>query len=179
VEDLDGLGARGADEIALLGGRRRMLLDGGEVRIADDGVLVMIPGARTIRVGNQSRTSDGKAGWLTEMPTPIRKLAANRTGVESAPRNALKTAMKPRPATSAHLTPSLAISSEPGTDARASSRTGSANRAPTAFSSRWRSRWISGINGGIASMVRRRQIPPSHRRRRWTKSFRVSFTAAS
>src|ERR1700730_14394432 len=93
--------------------------------------------AIAIRAGNHSRTIDGKAGWHTATPTPIRNVAEKRTVVLGPiPRKAPKRATIPRPAMSAPRTPSLAMSSEPGTAAVARSSTGRATRAPTAFSSK-------------------------------------------
>src|SRR6266705_901962 len=52
-----------------------------------------------MRRGNHSRTSDGKAGCVTATPTPMRKVAPNRTGMLGPkPRRAPKTAMAPSPA---------------------------------------------------------------------------------
>src|SRR5260370_35070634 len=34
-----------------------------------------------MRLGNQSRTIEGKAGWLTATPRPIRNVEVNSTGV--------------------------------------------------------------------------------------------------
>src|ERR1700674_1606089 len=130
-----------------------------------------------MRRGNHSRTRDGNAGWLTATPTPIRKVAPKSTGVLGpSPRRAPNTATKPSPAINAPRTPNLAMSSAPGTDAIASNSTGSETRAPTAFSSRCSSRWMSGISGGTASIVSRRSMPPSSKRSSRTPSARVSLT---
>src|SRR5713101_6520643 len=49
--------------------------------------------ASAIRRGNQSRTREGKAGWLTATPTPITKVAENIIGtLGPSPRAAPKTA---------------------------------------------------------------------------------------
>src|SRR5881398_851666 len=77
--------------------------------------------------------------------------------------------------TRAPRTPSLAISSDPGTDARARINTGPDTSAPTDFSSRLSSWWINGISGGTASIVSLRSMPPSQSRRRRTQSARVNL----
>jgi hypothetical protein len=136
--------------------------------------------AIAIRAGNHSRTSDGKAGWLTATPNPIRNVAEKMTVVLGPkPRTAPNSATSPRPTMSALRKPSLAIRSEPGTAAVARSSTGRATRTPTAFSSRCRSWWMSGITGGTASMVTRRSIPPSQSSRSRNPSARVSLTEPS
>src|SRR6266851_5686189 len=132
--------------------------------------------ASVMRAGNHSRTREGNAGWLTATPMPIRKVDANSTGVLGPkPRSAPNTATRPSPMATARRTPSLVISRAPGTAARAKRTTGSDTSAPTAFSSRFRSRWMFGIRGGTASRVSRRSTPASHSRRSRTHSALVSL----
>src|SRR5579875_3005200 len=91
----------------------------------------------------------------------------NSRGAEGPiPRAAEAAAISSSAAIAARRGPRRAINSEPGTAARPSSRTGSPDKAPIAFSLRARSRWISGKTGGTASIVRRRSAPASHNRAR-------------
>jgi len=97
-------------------------------------------------------------------PTPIRKSAVYSTGVLGPkPRSALKTRTRQGDQQRA-----------PNAELRDQQRAGygrhgqdqhrQRDKAPTAFSSRCSSRWMSGIRGGTASIVSRRSMPPSHKR---------------
>src|SRR6266542_4040372 len=71
------------------------------------------------------------------------------------------------------------MSIAPGTEAIASTSTGPETSAPTVFSSRCRSWWISGTSGGTASIVRRVATPPSQSSSSRTQSARVSLKRSS
>jgi len=58
-------------------------------------------------------------------------------------------------------TPRRAISSEPGTAAKANSIDGSPVRMPIWVALRLSASWMSGMTGGTANMVNRRPVPAS------------------
>src|SRR5262245_45648181 len=67
------------------------------------------------------------------------------------------------PSTSAAQTPSLAMSSAPGTAAMANSIDGRPVRIPTWVALRFISSWMIGMTGGTAKIVNRNAAPESHR----------------
>jgi hypothetical protein len=72
-------------------------------------------------------------------------------------------AVTPSPIASAVRTPRRAISSEPGTAAKANSIDGNPVRIPIWVALRRSSSWISGMTGGTAKMVSRKPTPASHK----------------